>query len=77
MRDSIDDEWQVVSWDEAIERVASGFLGLREKYGVGAIGGTGGTGGTLGVTAAGALRAPFSGGLLFFHAGHGGSVPGC
>jgi formate dehydrogenase major subunit len=39
VRDSIDDEWQVVTWDEAIERVASGFVALREKYGVGAIGG--------------------------------------
>ena len=39
VRDSIDDEWQVVSWEEAIERIATGFLGLREKYGVGAIGG--------------------------------------
>ena len=39
VRDSIDDEWQVVSWEEAIARVASGFVGLREKYGVGAIGG--------------------------------------
>ena len=39
VRDSIDDEWRVVSWDEAIDRVASGFLSLRETYGVGAIGG--------------------------------------
>ena len=39
VRDSIDDEWQVVSWEEAIERIATGFLGLRDKYGVGAIGG--------------------------------------
>ncbi len=39
VRDSIDDEWREVSWQEAIERVATGFLGLREKYGVGAIGG--------------------------------------
>ncbi len=39
VRDSIDDEWRVVSWGEAIERVATGFLGLRDKYGVGSIGG--------------------------------------
>jgi formate dehydrogenase major subunit len=39
VRDSIDDEWQVVSWEEAITRVAEGFLGLREKHGVGSIGG--------------------------------------
>lgn len=39
VRDSIDDEWQVVSWEEAIARIATGFLGLREKYGVGSIGG--------------------------------------
>ncbi len=39
VRDSIDDEWREVSWEEAIERVATGFLGLRDKYGVGAIGG--------------------------------------
>ena len=39
VRDSIDDEWQVVSWEEAIARVAEGFLALREKHGVGSIGG--------------------------------------
>jgi formate dehydrogenase major subunit len=39
VRDSIDDEWRVVPWDEAIARVASGFMSLREKYGTGAIGG--------------------------------------
>ncbi len=39
VRDSIDDEWRAVSWDEAIARVASGFLALRERYGAGAIGG--------------------------------------
>ncbi len=39
VRDSIDDEWQVVSWEEAITRVAEGFLALREKHGVGSIGG--------------------------------------
>ncbi|CCH70937.1 Formate dehydrogenase, alpha subunit [Phycicoccus elongatus Lp2] len=38
-RDSIDDEWQVVTWEEAITRVAEGFLALREKHGVGSIGG--------------------------------------
>ncbi len=39
VRDTIDDEWRVVSWEEAVERIATGFLGLRERYGVGSIGG--------------------------------------
>jgi formate dehydrogenase major subunit len=39
VRDSIDDEWRKVSWDEAIARVAEGFKALQSEYGVGAIGG--------------------------------------
>ena len=39
VRDTIDDEWREVSWEEAIARVATGFMALREEYGVGAIGG--------------------------------------
>jgi formate dehydrogenase major subunit len=39
VRDSIDDEWQVVSWEEAIERRREGFRAIQEKHGVGAIGG--------------------------------------
>jgi len=39
VRDSIEDEWRRVSWDEAITRVAAGFTSLQAEYGVGAIGG--------------------------------------
>lgn len=39
MRDSIDDPWRVVSWDEAIQRVAEGFSAIQAEHGVGAIGG--------------------------------------
>src|SRR5690349_18127555 len=39
LRDSIDDEWRTVSWDEAIARVAEGFQAIQAEYGVGAIGG--------------------------------------
>ena len=39
VRDSIEEEWRVVSWDEAIRRVADGFRGIQERYGVGAVGG--------------------------------------
>ena len=39
VRDSIDDEWRQVSWDEAITRVADGFKALQAEHGVGAIGG--------------------------------------
>jgi formate dehydrogenase major subunit len=39
VRDSIDDEWQKVSWEEAIARIASGFRTIQQEYGVGAIGG--------------------------------------
>jgi formate dehydrogenase major subunit len=39
MRDSIDDEWRAVSWQEAISRVAEGFKAIQAEYGRGAIGG--------------------------------------
>ncbi len=39
VREHIDDEWRVVSWEEAIGRVADGFRGIQERHGVGAIGG--------------------------------------
>jgi formate dehydrogenase major subunit len=39
VRDSIDDEWRKVSWEEAIAKVADGFKALQAEYGVGAIGG--------------------------------------
>ena len=39
VRDSIDDEWQVVSWEAAIDRIATGFKALQEDHGIGAIGG--------------------------------------
>ena len=39
VRDHIDDPWQVVSWDTAIERVATGFRAIQERYGFDAIGG--------------------------------------
>ncbi len=39
VRESIDDEWRVVSWEEAISRVADGFRALQAEHGVGAIGG--------------------------------------
>ena len=39
VRDSIDDEWRTVSWDEAIARVAEGFKAIQAEHGVGAIGG--------------------------------------
>ncbi len=39
VRDSIDDEWRTVSWDEAISRVAEGFQTIQAEHGVGAIGG--------------------------------------
>lgn len=39
VRDSIDDEWRQVSWEEAIERIASGFKDIQARHGVGAIGG--------------------------------------
>ena len=39
VRDSIDDEWRTVSWDEAIATVAEGFQALQSEHGVGAIGG--------------------------------------
>ena len=39
VRESIDDEWRKVSWDEAIAKVATGFEALQAEYGVGSIGG--------------------------------------
>jgi formate dehydrogenase major subunit len=39
VRDSIDDEWRAVSWDEAIARAADGFKAIQAEHGVGAIGG--------------------------------------
>jgi len=39
VRDSIDDEWRVVTWEEAIAKVASGFKAIQDEYGIGAIGG--------------------------------------
>jgi formate dehydrogenase major subunit len=39
VRDSIDDEWRVVSWEEAIARVADGFATIQREHGTGAIGG--------------------------------------
>ena len=39
VRESIDDEWRAVSWEEAIGRVAKGFRAIQDQHGVGAIGG--------------------------------------
>jgi len=39
VRESIDDEWRAVSWEEAIGRVAEGFRAIQAEHGVGAIGG--------------------------------------
>ncbi len=39
VRDTIDDEWRPVSWDEAIAKVAQGFQAIQAEHGVGAIGG--------------------------------------
>jgi formate dehydrogenase major subunit len=39
VRESIHDGWRVVSWDEAIARVADGFKDIQARHGVGAIGG--------------------------------------
>jgi formate dehydrogenase major subunit len=39
VRETVDDPWRVVSWDEAVERVAQGFRAIQERHGVGAIGG--------------------------------------
>ncbi|MGC5584670.1 formate dehydrogenase subunit alpha [Ornithinimicrobium sp. W1679] len=39
VRDTIEDEWRVVSWEEAVGRVAEGFRGIQDRYGVGAVGG--------------------------------------
>lgn len=39
IRESIDDPWQVVSWDEAITYAATKMRGIQDKYGRTAIGG--------------------------------------
>ncbi len=39
VRDTVEDDWRVVSWEEAIGRVADGFRALQTEYGIGAIGG--------------------------------------
>ncbi|MFZ4721444.1 MAG: formate dehydrogenase subunit alpha, partial [Ilumatobacteraceae bacterium] len=39
IRESVEDEWQVVSWDEAIQYTARRFREIQAKYGQGAIGG--------------------------------------
>jgi formate dehydrogenase major subunit len=39
VRDSIDDEWRQVSWDEAIAKAAEGFQAIQAEHGRGAIGG--------------------------------------
>ncbi len=39
VRDSIDDEWRVVAWEEAIAYAAERFLAIQRDHGVGAIGG--------------------------------------
>ena len=39
VRDSIEDDWRVVTWDQAIARVAEGFAAIQGEHGVGSIGG--------------------------------------
>ena len=39
VRESIDDEWRVVSWNDAIAYAAERFLAIQREHGVGAIGG--------------------------------------
>ncbi|MEO6791826.1 MAG: formate dehydrogenase subunit alpha, partial [Ornithinibacter sp.] len=39
VRDTIEDEWRVVSWAEAIARIASGFREIQAQHGIGSIGG--------------------------------------
>src|SRR5258708_23238973 len=39
IRERITDPWRVVSWDEAIARVASEFRRIQDTYGRGSIGG--------------------------------------
>ncbi|MFK5645968.1 formate dehydrogenase subunit alpha [Ornithinimicrobium sp. LYQ121] len=39
VRDSLEDDWRVVGWDEAIARVAEGFRDIQARYGAGAVGG--------------------------------------
>ncbi|MGB3184692.1 MAG: formate dehydrogenase subunit alpha [Ornithinimicrobium sp.] len=38
VRDTLDDEWREVSWEEAIAAVATGFKAIQAKHGVGSIG---------------------------------------
>jgi formate dehydrogenase major subunit len=39
IRDSIDDEWKTVSWDEAIAYTAAKFLEIQDRHGIDSIGG--------------------------------------
>ncbi len=39
VRETIDDPWRVVSWPEAIARVATGLRAIQDRHGAGAIGG--------------------------------------
>jgi formate dehydrogenase major subunit len=39
VRESISDDWRVVSWEEAIAKVAAGFKAIQREFGIGAIGG--------------------------------------
>ncbi|WP_010146626.1 formate dehydrogenase subunit alpha [Serinicoccus profundi] len=39
VRDSLEEEWRTVSWEEAIGRVAEGFRAIQDRHGVGSIGG--------------------------------------
>ncbi|HTH06766.1 MAG TPA: formate dehydrogenase subunit alpha, partial [Ilumatobacteraceae bacterium] len=39
VRESIDDEWRVVSWDEAIAYTAAKFQGLMDRHGANSVGG--------------------------------------
>ncbi|HKJ12198.1 MAG TPA: formate dehydrogenase subunit alpha [Ornithinimicrobium sp.] len=38
VRDSIDDDWRVVGWEEAISRAAAGFKAIQAEHGRGSIG---------------------------------------
>lgn len=39
IRDSVDDPWQVVGWDEAISHTAKRFKSIQKKYGRKSVGG--------------------------------------
>ena len=39
VRDTIEDEWRPTTWEEAIEKAASGFQAIQADHGVGSIGG--------------------------------------